>query len=67
MPTLIFPAHGALGPLDEVLFLGVVAIFIIMMAVSWMRSGQAAADETDPDTITPPGTSTPDENRFELK
>lgn len=66
MFTLVFPAHGALGPLDEVLFLGVVVIFILMMAVSWMRSGQAEADEIESDNSAPTLPPT-DENRFELK
>jgi len=66
MFTLVFPAHGALGPLDEVLFFAVVAIFIIMMAVSWMRSRQAAPDEIESDK-TAPALPPTDENRFELK
>jgi hypothetical protein len=63
---LVFPAHGALGALDEVIFLGVVVIFVGMMAISWMRS-RDAVEETPSDTVTPDSPSIPDENRFELK
>ncbi len=31
-------AHGALGNFDELIFIGIIVIFIIMMGVSWMRS-----------------------------
>lgn len=66
MLMLVFPAHGTLGALDEVMFFAVVVIFVGMMALSWMRS-QSNADETEIDptgaTLPPP----PDENRFELK
>lgn len=63
---LVFPAHGALGALDEVMFLAVVVIFVGMMAVSWMRS-QSDVDETESDTTAPTLPPTSDENRFELK
>jgi hypothetical protein len=31
-------AHGALGIFDELIFIGVAVIFIIMMIVVWIRS-----------------------------
>ncbi|MEQ8678012.1 MAG: hypothetical protein RLP44_00205 [Aggregatilineales bacterium] len=31
-------AHGGLGGWDEFIFVGVAVIFIIMMAISWVRS-----------------------------
>jgi hypothetical protein len=31
-------AHTALGPYDEVLFIGVALIFTIFMGISWWRS-----------------------------
>ncbi|NWF70510.1 MAG: hypothetical protein HXY40_15590 [Chloroflexi bacterium] len=34
----IMLAHGALGPYDEVIFLGVIALFITFMALSWILS-----------------------------
>ena len=63
---LIFPAHGMLGGLDEVIFLAVVVIFIGMMAISWMRS-QSASDATETDEVVPTSAPSTDENRFELK
>ncbi len=43
MPILL--AHGALGPFDEILFLGIAAIFVVMMGVSWVRSRNLPPDE----------------------
>lgn len=61
-------AHGALGPWDEIIFLGVSAVFIVIMGISWVRSRNAEFDEDDPDSLAP--TSTPDGNespeRFRL-
>lgn len=34
----IFPAHGALGYWDELIFFSVAVIFLIFMGVSWVRS-----------------------------
>lgn len=31
-------AHGALGPYDELIMLGAVVIFLIMMGISWVKS-----------------------------
>ena len=36
MPVIL--AHGALGPFDELIFGGVAVIFIVMMAISWVKS-----------------------------
>ncbi len=66
---LIFPAHGALGDWDEMIFFVVLAIFVAMMAVSWLRSPSVTGDAAPPHDAN---TSTrddaaADENRFELK
>jgi hypothetical protein len=61
---LIFPAHGALGGWDEIIFLAVVVVFVVMMAVSWLR-GQSTQESVDPDQADAPEKA--DENRFELK
>lgn len=63
---LVFPAHGALGALDEVIFLAVVVIFVGMMAISWMRS-RSETEETPSDIPPSDSPSIIDENRFELK
>lgn len=31
-------AHGALGPFDEIIFVSIAVIFIVMMGISWARS-----------------------------
>ena len=36
MPVIL--AHGALGAFDELIFAGVGVVFLVMMAVSWLRS-----------------------------
>lgn len=64
-------AHGALGNWDELIFISVAAIFMVMMGISWIRSrnmdisfeDDAPAKETNQpapaDDIRPP-------DRFEL-
>lgn len=42
MPVII--AHGALGPFDELIFGGVAVIFIVIMAVSWVKSRNTLPD-----------------------
>ena len=31
-------AHGALGPFDEIIFVSIAVIFVVMMGISWVRS-----------------------------
>jgi hypothetical protein len=38
MAIPVFLAHGALGGWDEIVFLGVAFIFLVMMGISWVRS-----------------------------
>jgi hypothetical protein len=40
-------AHGALGPFDELIFGGVGVVFVVMMAISWIRSRNAPLDYED--------------------
>lgn len=48
----IILAHGALGPLDELVYVIPEVIFVVTMAFSWLRSRKA-------DSL--PGTSQPDQ------
>lgn len=61
-------AHGALGPWDELIFLSVFVIFIIIMGISWVRSRALGDDDLDEETVT---RETPDaedgDDRFALK
>lgn len=45
MPVIL--AHGALGPFDEIIFIGIAVIFLGMMGLSWLRSQALADDEPD--------------------
>lgn len=54
MSLPIISAHGALGSLDEIIFLGVAAAFIVLMAVTWLRSRSSIPDDDAPPGDTPP-------------
>ena len=43
LPILL--AHGGLGSWDELIFLGVAVIFIVMMGVAWVRSRATQLDD----------------------
>ena len=45
MPVIL--AHGALGPFDEIIFIGIAVIFLGMMGVSWLRSQELEDDALD--------------------
>jgi hypothetical protein len=54
----MYLAHGTLGPWDEMIFIGVAAIFFIMMGISWVRS---RAEEPDlMDAASPSDSDDPD-------
>jgi hypothetical protein len=43
-------AHGALGPYDELVYLGVVVVFVVMMGISWFQTRMADDTYDDPST-----------------
>lgn len=53
MEMRIIVAHGALGPLDEVMTLGVAVVFLVMMIVSWIRGrdNEVSLDENEESKI----------------
>ena len=66
----IILAHGALGGWDELVFLGVAAIFLVMMGISWVRSRNSTLPPDQPETQsasepTPSDANTPDHFRLE--
>ena len=61
MPAIL--AHGALGPFDEIIFIGIAVIFLGMMGVSWLRSQDVTDDELEPGQPAP----APDAEHFELE
>ena len=66
MHTVFILAHGALGEWDELIFLSIAGIFLIMMGIAWVRSRvstpEALEEPIDP---TPAAAPNPDE-RFPL-
>jgi hypothetical protein len=42
---MYYLAHGALGPYDELIFLGVASIFIVMMGISWFQTRMSDYDD----------------------
>ena len=61
MPVIL--AHGALGPFDEIIFLGIAVVFLGMMGVSWARSQQLPDEEID----AADESGAQDEDHFELE
>jgi len=58
MPILL--AHGALGSYDELLFIGVAVIFLVMMGISWVRSRNLPPPVDDAGTpVAPADSDTP--------
>ncbi len=64
-------AHGTLGIWDEIIFVSIAVIFIVMMAISWLRSRGAVDDdeaaEPQADTLSPAADEKPEAaDRFRL-
>ena len=66
MRTVFILAHGSLGEWDELIFLSIAAIFLIMMGIAWVRSRVSTPEvlEETTDTTTPSVTN--NEERFPL-
>ncbi len=65
----ILLAHGTLGSWDELIFLSVFVIFLIIMGVAWARS-RAIGDDDLENTAEPPAeppTTPESDDRFALK
>lgn len=61
-------AHGALGPWDELIFLSVFVIFIIIMGISWARSRALGDDDLGEESAAPETPEIEDgDDRFALK
>lgn len=66
MPSIL--AHGALGPFDEIIFLGIALVFLVMMAVSWLRSQQMEDELWEDDHVANSEPARASEaERFELE
>lgn len=65
IPVLL--AHGTLGNWDEMIFLGVVVIFVGMIGISWVRSRAIEPDFDEEEQIMINEAKTSDEDdRFRL-
>ncbi len=70
----IILAHGVLGGWDELIFLGVGAIFLTMMGISWVKSRNSTLPLESPETPatsetapTPPASETDTPDHFHLE
>jgi uncharacterized membrane protein len=57
MPPVL--AHGALGAFDEVIFIMVIAIFVALMGISWVKSRMTEVEFDDEDAVDVSPTDTP--------
>jgi hypothetical protein len=64
LPVIL--AHGALGNWDELIFIGVAAVFLVFMVISWIRSRSAPLDKPNHHE-TPKPTSEQTDDRFRLE
>jgi hypothetical protein len=60
---IVILAHGALGWFDELVFLGIIVIFLVMVVFAWFRSRGMNYSETD---LMPPKNPEAGEERFKL-
>ncbi|MBL8118844.1 MAG: hypothetical protein J0L63_11470 [Anaerolineae bacterium] len=68
MQYQVILAHGALGIWDEVIFLSIGAIFLVMMGISWVRSRNSVLDEEiEADDGHSTNTTDPSDERFRLE
>lgn len=57
-------AHGALGWWDEMIYVSIAVIFVVFMAVSWLRSRNADLGEEAEESVRTPSRKKGD--RFKL-
>lgn len=61
---MLILAHGALGPWDEIIFVSVAVIFLVMMVLSWIKSRASEPDIADSDGPSQKDDSAPDHYRL---
>lgn len=66
MHTVFILAHGSLGEWDELIFLSIAAIFLIMMGIAWVRSRVSTPEVLEETTDTTTPSVTHNEERFPL-
>ena len=60
-------AHGALGSFDEVIFVSVILIFLVLMALSWVRSRNLPDDDVPATPTEQSPKAKNDTDHFSLK
>jgi len=66
MHTVFILAHGSLGEWDELIFLSIAAIFLIMMGIAWVRSRVSTPEALEEPTDSTPASTSPTDERFPL-
>ena len=66
MHTVFILAHGSLGEWDELIFLSIAAIFLIMMGIAWVRSRVSTPEALEEPTDTTTPSTINNEERFPL-
>ena len=66
MHTVFILAHGSLGEWDELIFLSIAAIFLIMMGIAWVRSRVSIPESLEEPTDPTTPNTTNNEERFPL-
>jgi hypothetical protein len=61
---IVILAHGSLGEFDEVIFIGIIVIFLVMVLFAWFRSRSMNYEEQD---LMPPPSAEQSEERFKLE
>ncbi|MCA9888149.1 MAG: hypothetical protein KC546_07245 [Anaerolineae bacterium] len=60
-------AHGALGSFDEIIFVSVILLFLVLMVMSWVRSRNLPDEEETTAVIEDQQTAPMDSDHFALK
>ena len=66
MDTVFILAHGSLGEWDELIFLSIAAIFLIMMGIAWVRSRVSTPEVLEEPTDSAAPSPSHNEERFPL-
>lgn len=67
MHSVFILAHGSLGEWDELIFLSIAAIFLIMMGIAWVRSRVTTPEALEEPTETATESSSTTDERFPLE
>lgn len=62
MHSVFVLAHGSLGGWDEMVFITIAAIFLIMMGISWVRSRNSTPEVLEETAETSAASTTNDEH-----